>query len=181
MALCLALLHLYLKSSFGALCDSQKTLIHSIIFVFSGSTLFFRGPLSFCRLFLYTYILKRLPACRREQCEWANCISSNLVNDNVVMAFSYYWIDFQHCHFSLHNCHLLKSFACVYFWTSWQGLICACDNRFNAVNKMSSQKTPRGQIFQVYFGFGAVHIFFTNSGVCHRCLSSETLCTCVMV
>lgn len=42
----------------------------------------------------------------------ANCYSSNLVNGSNVRAFSYQ-IDFLHCHFSLHNCHLLKSFACV--------------------------------------------------------------------
>lgn len=42
----------------------------------------------------------------------ANCDSSNLVNDSDVRAFSFR-IDFLHCHFSLHNCHLLKSFACV--------------------------------------------------------------------
>lgn len=42
----------------------------------------------------------------------ANCYSSSLVNDSDVRAFSYQ-IDFPRCHFSLHNCHLLKSFACV--------------------------------------------------------------------
>lgn len=42
----------------------------------------------------------------------ANCYSSNLVNDSDVRAFSYK-IDFPRCHFSLHNCHLLKSFAYV--------------------------------------------------------------------
>lgn len=78
--------------------------------MFKGVHHYFRPHSLFSVAF---FLLKHLLACCHEQCEGANCISSNLVNDNVVMAFSYYWIDFQHCHFSLHNCHLLKSFACI--------------------------------------------------------------------
>lgn len=75
----------------------------------------------------------------------ANCYSSNPVNDSDVRAFSYQ-IDFPRCHFSLHNCHLLKSFARVLLdklaWVI----------RFRAGLTLWEKKAKRGsagQIFQV--------------------------------
>lgn len=73
----------------------------------------------------------------------ANCFSSNLVNDSDVRAFSYQ-IDFPRCHFSLHNCHLLKSFACVAPGQAGVGYYVR--SRFNGMNQ--KRKKKRGAVAQ---------------------------------
>lgn len=79
----------------------------------------------------------------------ANCYSSSLVNDSDVRAFSYQ-IDFPRCHFSLHNCHLLKSFACVLLdKLAWVITFRAALVLQKRRKKNSRKRGSAGQIFQV--------------------------------
>lgn len=91
----------------------------------------------------------------------ANCCSSNLVNDGHVRAFSYQ-IDFARCHFSLHNCHLLKSFACVLLdKLAWVISFRAA----SALWKKPKKEAPRGRFLKCDLAPEQRILFSNSAGV----------------